>query len=202
MTDRPPEPDSSTPTLRFGIRSVLVFTLLAAALLALAKWAGFLWAAVVAWFAVLVAAHIVGNAFGTKAYRTGSPLPRDKQPPGADGAEPDAAVRSVRQQQAEGTRQVHGVGIGKLCFSVTIAGVVIGALVAGALMMIVLHETSPWTSLNAIILATLSGATLGGFLGFFCSSFVDVFRGYLQVATAGLKADEDRKRRAAEALRE
>ena len=65
---------------QFGLRTLLLGTAVCGAMLAVISAAGPLWSVVLAWFAILVAAHVAANAWGSKVPSCRAARPTEEPP--------------------------------------------------------------------------------------------------------------------------
>ena len=168
--------------LQFGLRTLFVAVTLCAALFAVMSVLGAVVSVALGWFLLLIAAHVAGNAWGTRI--------RDRRGSAGDIDERNGppSNRMQRLQFAPLSSLRERTGIGR----VMLAASSIGAALGGVLGTYVLCQVN-WNrlcaahglggSLFAIVLGGVSTAIIGGFLGFLTSSFLEVGLQALRQAT-------------------
>jgi hypothetical protein len=174
--------DGAAPPRRFqyGLKTLFFVTAVVGGATALAGLANTLTMVAVAWFGVLVLAHVAGNLWGTKSRRAGrirSELD-EGPPPALPRTTLPAAARLGRS--AEFGRS--------MVFTVVVAAV--AGLGVGA-MFIVCGGVPHW-NVYGLVVAALSAGVLGGLLGFLLSGFFRV------LTQAILEASDSRANRAGE----
>jgi hypothetical protein len=157
---------------QFSLRTLFVVVTICGGVFAIMSVIGALWSTALAWLLVLIAAHVAGNAWGTRARIR--PRPVDEVVKGlslADRARqlPNGPVTPLRGQYR----------IGRLMLAVSGLGVAIGTVAGGYLLFL-----ANWDALRAaqwpprlmvgIALGGASAGVIGGFLGFLASSFLQV----------------------------
>lgn len=154
-----PAPLPELPTTQrpqFRLRTLLIAFVVISALMAGAVRLGPVWSLAIVWCALLVAAHIVGNAWGTKATaRTSRELragTHDPELPNVGRHEPIPATRLHRSS-----------GVGWTTVVLTTLGALIGGA-AGAVGLIAAYAKDG--HYVGIVVGLISAAVLGGFLGF------------------------------------
>ncbi|MFO0897458.1 MAG: hypothetical protein U0836_08550 [Pirellulales bacterium] len=184
MSSDPQRPD--VPRLlapRFSLRSLLLWMTLLCGLLALLVSVSLGPAIVIASVAVLIGAHVVGNALGTRL--------RDQAPRITDTAAgrclatpvaADLPVTSLRNKQR----------LSRTTPVVACVAALLGALVGG----VVLAWFNPQGTLAGLVVGGLSCGFLGGFVGFLAGSFLEIF-GPAWTEAASLAPDPPRRPRPA-----
>jgi hypothetical protein len=110
----------------------------------------------------LVAAHVVGNALGTKL--------RDQV---SRELNPDMRRRRIRltplSREQPGRRLHEHTPLGRLILLISVGGAVLGGILGGLSLAAWTHASVPgW------IVGTISSAVLGAFFGFLLASFLDM----------------------------
>jgi hypothetical protein len=152
--------------LQFGTRTLLAGVAALAVLLVVLQQVGTIWAVVIVWFLILVAAHVAGNVRGSlhasepPAEHPGSAASEDA--PARPGI--DSPIRF-----APATRLRMSRSFGRVLVAVTAVCAAFG-LVFGTVALALATRAG----LGGIVLGALSAAVLGGFLGFTSGSFVMV----------------------------
>lgn len=174
MTDeRPPTPESEhaerrvIEAPRFSLRSLLLGVGLLSALFAVMSALGAVYSVLLVWVVLLVAAHVVGNAWGTRL-REGR-VETNADSPGLPVRTATAAM--ARSARAPTTRLGGRIGIDRYMVVATCAGAVSGAVLGTLVFSRIYGHTA---GLSAILFGAFSAAVLGGFLGFLVSSFLGV----------------------------
>jgi hypothetical protein len=162
-----------TPPIQFGLRSLLIWIAASSVLLAVLSRVSAVWACVVLWGLLLVAAHVFGNACGTKrqsrARRRATPSGCEQHPP----LLADLAVTHLRTRRGLGWITVLTIGVG------AIVGGVLGTLALAASYG---PETMGYGGLS---IGGASAGFVGGFLGFLTASFIAVASRAWNEATGG-----------------
>ena len=146
---------------QYGLKGLFVLTAVAAGTAALASAVSTVTMVAIVWFALLVLAHVAGNAWGTRQRliaRTPSEL---------DEGPPRVAPRVDQVAQARLGR--HAKFGRSMVFTVTAAAV--AGLAAGALFVV---GGVPHWNIYGLLVASISAAVLGGVLGFLLSGCVRV----------------------------
>lgn len=128
---------------------------------------GVVWSVILLWFLLLVVAHVTANAWGTRASRRGArPQPVEVTDEGP------APLRHPGQLTFEGAARLRETKRpGWPMFVVTTAGALSGGALASTALMLLSLERAGYTG---VVVGAISAATVGGFLGFLASSFLDV----------------------------
>ena len=172
MTSPLPHPPSdSSPLLlrgrpQFGMRTLFLFMTGCCVLFALVGLMGQLWALAAAWLILMTAAHVAGNVWGTRLRRKRgmdaagdrlSVVPGQTAPLAVNCAPPTR----LQERAALGWTRVV---VSALC-----------AMVGGGLGVAVLWLVT-WgrMGLGSLLIAGVSAAVIGGFLGFLATSFLEV----------------------------
>lgn len=156
---------------RFTLRTLLLSVGGLSVLFAVMSMLGTTASVLLIWMLLLVAAHVVANAWGVRA-------PHAREEIRADDRAPDP--RPLPRLPAPLPRLAGHFGIGKLMIAATCLGAVVGGIAGGYVLGRIYW---PQVSIAAILLGTLSAAVLGGFFGFMISSFLQVFAKALSEAT-------------------
>lgn len=158
-------PGDQTPRLQFSTRWLLLVVAACAVVISVAEALGPWWTLLLVWLAVMVALHVLGNAWGTRV--------RDGRPPGRLAAERPAFADSARLTPPEATASHLGLRrrTGWSTTAWTAAGAALGG-VWGAWFFQRLNL--PNMHLHGIIVAALSAAVLGGLVAFLAAGFLDV----------------------------
>ncbi len=167
LTADPPDQPSPRPVpspFQFGLKTLLVCVAAACIMFAVVGRQSAYSTLGMAWFALLVAAHVLANFRGTRGWSKSPPLDDDTFQPTQDS----------RQAQAPVGRLGKNVTLGKGMLVVTSFGAVAGLVLGTAALILLgvgglLHP--------AVWVGGISSAVLGGFLGFLCSSFAEVAGG-------------------------
>jgi len=199
-----PGPETSRPSLRFRFTLQFMFFLTATAglLFAVSRWLGPLWALSIFWFVVLIAAHVVGNALGKKnfeARRFGDHSDQSGSGDASgltnasglrDAGESVTRCDRLRALNEKTSAELSAVPLPGPCWRSVGMGAGLGGLTGFVLMFFV-----PWDDrvLAGMLVATSSTGVLGGLAGFYVSSFCQVSRSYLDLATAELRAERERE---------
>jgi hypothetical protein len=152
---------------QFRLRTLMLVTAICCGLFALFSIVSLLLSAFIVLFLLLVAAHVIGNALGTRL-RDGAPAPSiDSRDAGA--AQHHAAVDfSTRPQRLRETTRLE-----RRTLVWTGGGAAAGGLVGGIGLSIV-----NWANISvpAVVLAALSSAVLGGLATFLAACFLTTIR--------------------------
>jgi hypothetical protein len=150
--------------LQFGTRTLFAAVAAFAVLVVVLEHVGTIWAVVIVWFLVLIAAHVAANVRGS-FYSS----EREKR---ASRAEEDAfASASIGAliRFAPATRLRVSRGFGRVLVAVTGVCAALG-LISGTVVLLLATRAG----FGGIVLGALSAAVLGGLLGFTSGSFVMV----------------------------
>lgn len=142
--------------LRFKLRTLLLAVAVLSAMLAIAVRVGPVWSLAIGWTLLLVAAHVVGNAFGTKAVEN-SPS-RDELGDSSEGSTSSGPV-----EFAPATRLHRSTRLGWLTFLLTAVGAIIGGVIGTVGLIAAYAEQGAYVG---IALGIVCAAALGGFFGF------------------------------------
>ncbi len=153
---------------QFRLSTMLWGVALLAVLFALVSYFGLHSALVLTLFALAVAAHVAGNALGTKLRASGDrPLPwklgeplatPTRQAPAAEDFAPTTELRDRRP-------------LGLPIVIATVVGGLVAAAVGGLLMLAILDQAPTWT---AIIAGTVACGALGAIWTFVAFGFIQV----------------------------
>ncbi len=147
---------------QFSIQSLMAIIAILGLLFAIVRqggWWGLLFAMLLL---ALVAAHVVGNALGTKL--------RDEV---SRELNPDIRRRRIRVppiSREHHSRRLHEhTPLGRLILVISVGGAVMGGILGGL-------SLAAWTraSVPGWIVGTISSAVLGAFFGFLLASFLDM----------------------------
>lgn len=154
-----PSAEGAAPPFQFRLRTLLGLVAAVGGLCAVLVNIGPLWSTLVLWTGLLVAAHVAGNACGTK--RTSAGPTRTQPLLGSVRRSLNLRATRLRQRNGPGPLMLVGVGVGAL------TGGVIGTVVLWAVY---------WEAfgLGPVGVGGASSAVVGGFLGFLSASFVEV----------------------------
>jgi len=157
--------DRSMPAkpFQFGLRALFIGIALLGMLLAIMVRLDPVWSVALAWLLLLVAAHVAGNVWGTRAgaARTPSPAPDDAECPAATATVEFAPATRLR----DSSRLTRGM------LATALAGATLGAIGGTTTIMHLYHNT---VSYLGTTIASISGAGLGAMLGFLASSFLGI----------------------------
>jgi hypothetical protein len=146
---------------QFGLRALLAAMAAIALVFALMKALGGVWGAAAGWFAILIAAHIAANAWGSKRmgqrHRSRRPSHVARQPPVPVSA-------PVLPLSGKGS-------VGRVMTFVTVACALTGGIVGSYLLLAANWNT---LGLGGMLVGWFSTSVIGGFLGFLTSSFVTI----------------------------
>jgi hypothetical protein len=204
----PPSPNLS----QFNLRTMFVGVAMLAAVFAAASYGGWPGLVAAATLAALVAAHVVGNAIGTRLRDEVSPQwnPRPDVPrwDGRRGfrerevtrgvpAEGTGGTRGAPATNADGTPSVPATAeerrlhqrtpLGRIIHLTSAGAALVGALMGGAALA---FWTS--TSFSGWVVGTLSSAVVGGFVGFLLACFLEMtIRAWWQASKSETEVKED-----------
>jgi len=163
------------PPPQFGLRTMLAFMAGASLLFGISNWFGPGLAVGLAFFVLLALVHVAANKWGGRHFDPrlqDSPRPQHNIPP--EFASPEAARETLTQMRAETTERIGRIRLGWLTVLATVLGAVAGGF-AGHAMGEACFDLRKANATNGLIVAALSAGVLGGFLGFWCSSFLQIF---------------------------
>jgi hypothetical protein len=164
-------PEDRRPVLqppRFGLLSLLLAIAGLSGLFAIVHYFGAYGAAIAILFVLCVAAHVVGNALGTKLREFGD------TPLEVDGTPARRAPFSRPPTPAEFaplTRLRQRYSLGKRIVVITVGGAVAGGLLGFFTVLWLADQTTAW---HVFGLGVLACAVLGGIWTFAAASFVQV----------------------------
>ena len=139
---------------------------------------GMVWSVVLVWFLLLGVAHVVANAWGTRAGRQVV----EGKPMAPDGPPRPRSELTIIDRFGDDTRLRQSTRLGWPMMVVTCTGALAGgALASIALLMLSLERVG----YAGVVVGTVSAAAVGGFLAFLTSSFVEVAGGAWQQAVHG-----------------
>lgn len=153
---------------QFHLSTMLWGVALLAVLFAMVTYFGLHSALVLTLFALAVAAHVAGNALGTKLRASG-----DRPLPWSQGEAPATPIRQAPAAEdfAPTTELRERRPLGLPIVIATIAGGLVTAAVGGLLMVAILDRAPTWT---AMIAGTVACGALGAIWTFVTFSFVQV----------------------------
>jgi hypothetical protein len=150
---------------QFGLRTMLLWVAALGVLFAVLAKVGPVWQATIVWFLVLIAVHVVANAWGS---RSGSRrLKADESAEGSPCASGASAPQTPRF--APTTRLGATARLGRTPLAVTLIGLLLGGLLGTIAFAIIAGQRS---GLAGVAVAGTSSAVVGGFLAFLSSSFL------------------------------
>ena len=164
---------------QFGLRTALLAVGACGVLFAVMSHVGLVWSTVLAWSGLLVAAHMVANAWGTRAKS------RRRQRHPADDELPEETWTQQPIEFAPTTQLGDNRRLGMAMFILTGVGALVG-LALGTLTLLTIY----WDELSylGILVGGLSAAVIGGFLGFLTSTFLGVsLRAWNEASGSGAK---------------
>ncbi|HKD35280.1 MAG TPA: hypothetical protein VKB78_00725 [Pirellulales bacterium] len=172
-TTDPPCEQFSRRWPQFHLRTLMLAVTGCCILFALMKVIGPLASAGLCIFLLLVLSHIAGNAIGTKlrddSDREVTESPTTPSEVSSNETQRRAVVRSRRQVGAAPSRLQERTPLGRLIVVLTAVGAIVGGSI-GSLAY------AYWTDAGsiALIVGSISAATLGGFFGFAASCFFTI----------------------------
>jgi len=182
----PPDPHDASRLLaaRFSLRSLLLWVTLLCILLGLVVSVPLGLAVVIVCVAMLVGAHVVGNALGTRLRDQAATRPR-----GLSGGPSLAPTTQSRPTALPVTSLRNKQRLSRTTPVVATAAAVVGAVVGGILLA---WFNSPRGTLAGLVVGGLSCGFLGGFVGFLAGSFLEIF-GPAWTEAASLAPDPPRR---------
>lgn len=162
---------------QYGLRTMFAGVALLSVLFAVMDAVGIVWSVVLVWFLLLAVAHVTANAWGTKTGRRVVPMPDDDAVQCPPFSEPQGMVTFG---DAARLRQTTRLGW-PLIVLTAVGACAGGGLALAALMLLSLSRVG----YAGVAVGTLSAATVGGFLAFLASSFVEVAGRAWQEAARG-----------------
>ncbi|HEV3022783.1 MAG TPA: hypothetical protein VGX76_09950 [Pirellulales bacterium] len=166
---------------QFGLRTMLLWVAALAALFAVLGKVGPVWQAVIVWLLVLAAVHVLANTWGS---RIGAA--RHHPEPASDDKSGEAkSVAPCPPRFAPATRLCETARLGRTPMTVTLVGVLVGGSLGTLVFALVSWERSGY---GGVIVAGISSAVVGGFLGFLSSSFLQTAVQALREAAKGVPA--------------
>ncbi|HEX7450066.1 MAG TPA: hypothetical protein VF306_21075 [Pirellulales bacterium] len=160
------EPGGQPHPFQFGLRTLFAAVALLSVLFAVMDAVGMVWSVVLVWFLLLAVAHVTANAWGTNTGRRLVPMSADDAEPSQSSLEPH---RIVSLGDAARLRQTTRLGW-PLIVLTAIGACAGGGLASAALMWL----SASRVGYAGVVVGTLSAATVGGFLAFLASSFIEV----------------------------
>jgi hypothetical protein len=158
---------------QFRLRTLMIVTAACAGLFALFSVVSLVVSAFIVFFLVLIAAHVIGNAVGTRLRDGALQRQTHTQHP------PDSLPRPQQGNQPQRLRESTAVDRRTIVFSA------VGAITGGTLGGVLLSAVN-WTNITppAAVLATGSSAILGGLATFLATCFLTTIRCALREATS------------------
>ncbi len=178
--------------LRFSLRSLLLWMTLLCGLLALLVSVSLGPAIVIASVALLIGAHVVGNALGT---RLRDQAPRITDTAAGRGLAPAATQVSAAVLPVTSLRNKQRLS--RTTPVVASVAALLGSLVGGVVLA---WFNYPQGTLAGLVVGGLSCGFLGGFVGFLAGSFLEIF-GPAWTEAASLAPDPPRRPRPARVRR-
>lgn len=160
--------DPGPPPVQFSVKSLLVFTTIAALLFALLSRVSNVGAAVVVWVSLLIAGHVVGNAMGSRAAARVIGRRHTEDLPRLYSASPI----DPRQASAPTTTLGRNAGLGIPLYILVGCGAIVGSL--GGTTLVWIHNDRQLNG-PALGLAAFSSAVVGAFLTFLAASCFQVW---------------------------
>jgi hypothetical protein len=157
--------DDGPAPVQFSLKSLFVITTLLCAAFAVVARLSLLGAVAMVWMLVLLAAHVSGNAWGSRATARATRSSRFGLPPGGEfAAEPltYAPQTHLGSQASLGLRTAMVVGV----------GAAVGSVVGLALIW---RHNRGGLGPTGMVLGAFSSAVIGAFLTFLASSFLKIF---------------------------
>jgi hypothetical protein len=152
---------------QFRVRTTLIVLVAASVLFTILRMVGILWSVIVVWMLLLVAAHVIANAWGTRQRSR-----RASQRAVTDIA---ASQRSIdaefKEQLAPATRLRKNTNSGWLTLACTVVGIVVGGS-SGTLALASLYYHK--IDNQAVALGGVSAAVIGGLAGFLLATFTRI----------------------------
>ncbi|HEV3005744.1 MAG TPA: hypothetical protein VGX78_14855 [Pirellulales bacterium] len=163
---------------QFGLRTLLLWVAALAALFAVLGKVGPVWQVVIVWLLVLAAVHVLANAWGSRAGAA-----RHMPDPASDDKRGEAkSVAPCPPRFAPATRLCETARLGRTPLTVALVGVLVGGSLGTLVFALVSWERSGY---GGVIVAGISSAVVGGFLGFLSSSFLQTAVQALREAATG-----------------
>ncbi len=163
---RVPTPVSKEYRPQFSLRTLLCWMAGLCVLFAVLAQLPLVWALTAVWFLLLIAAHVVGNALGTRL--------RDVGAVGPDGdAEPPPPAQPTRklQPQPEASKLHQRTPLGRVMFAVAALGACLGGSLGGNAAA---FATGDSMTFSGLAVATISSGVMGALFGFLAASFLSV----------------------------
>lgn len=181
--------DDRRPTLtppQFGLRTLLLIVSLCAVIFASFQWLSPLAIVGLIFLVICIAAHIAGNAIGTRLRENGSrPLPPHHLEPHS------ARFPAVSTAEfAEATQLSRHSSLGWPQMFATLAGIAAGGIGGGLGTILLSREYNEAT----VLIGAIAFAALGGMAAFIGYSFVQVALSTIAHAESGAEAQTDGRR--------
>jgi len=171
--DRPP---AAPLNIRFSIRTLLALVAVASLLFAVTNWIGSVWSVSLSLLALIVGAHVFGNAIGTRLRAHGNNT-ANRRGPDYDEMRRRFAARAGNPTTDHAmlkydppSRLVERRSLGRLPAVMTVLGAMLGSGVATVATQFYLSEFG----IGDRIVAITSFGVLGALAGFAASSFVQI----------------------------
>jgi hypothetical protein len=154
---------------QFGMRAMLLWVAAFAALFAVLRKVGPVWQAMILWFVVLVAAHVVANVWGSRFVGRRRRLEPDTDGVSKGHAPPVAWTERIPPRFAPATRLCETARLGRAPLALALLGMLAG----GSLGTIAFaHGSWERSGFAGVVVAGISSSVVGGFLAFLSSSFI------------------------------
>jgi hypothetical protein len=151
---------------QFSLRTLLAWIAGLCALFAVLAQLPLVWGVMAVWFLLLVVAHVVGNALGTRLRDGGTVGPSEET---HDAPPPDSVPDRLPRPTA--TRLQEKTPLGRIMFAIAAVGALLGGSLGGNAAT---FATGDAMTLSGLAVATLSSAVIGGLFGFLAASFLQV----------------------------
>jgi hypothetical protein len=166
-----PSSSAAGPRLpRFGLRTLLVGMAILSALFAVMSKIGMLWSVMLVWSFLLIAAHVLGNAWGSQTFRSRGSRHEDEQP--AHNPSCLARATGIAPVEPEEILLRHAIPGGRSRAAMSAASAVLLGL-AGGTFFTFFYGTK--ASLGGIAVWYLSCAVIGAIAGFVGGGFLQIF---------------------------
>jgi hypothetical protein len=168
--------NSTRRPFQFGLRALLLAMACLSVLFSVMSLVGPMWSTILVWFLVLVAAHVVGNSWGSRRWPADRTLPAE--------ADELAGAQSLRFASGScpnvpATQLCEATKLGWMMPLAAGSGAVLGGAIGVGFLLWLGFEQVGYAG---ITVGGCSAAVVGGLAGFLASSFVSVARGAWQEA--------------------
>jgi hypothetical protein len=153
---------------QFTLRTLLFGVALCGVLVAIMDELGPIGSLALAWFLFLGMVHTVANYWGHSLRHQHRRVNPDDGPP----AYAVSREQSGKVASAPATHLQTNIRLGKRMVAASAAGAMLGGMAGTTAFWLLLRDTAGYTG---VLLAAISTAVIGGFLGFLASSFLAVF---------------------------